>query len=81
MSARPVCEECGEASVVPCFLPGSSGPDAFYCPEHALSSGFCICGVFIAGSQDGERYGLCDNCHAELEEPEYEDDDYFYEPY
>lgn len=67
---------------IPCFMPGNydaDDPDYFYCGEHCQIEGFCyICGQFWAGVEMFDfGPGYCVNCASEVEEPDYDDMDWF----
>ncbi|MCP4358395.1 MAG: hypothetical protein GY796_10305 [Chloroflexi bacterium] len=47
-----------------------TGPDAYYCPQHAREQGFCpLCGDYWSGNTlfDFDTIGLCLHCYQELE--------------
>lgn len=54
-------------------------PPEYYCGEHAPEHGYCaMCGDFVAGTNgfDFLHIGLCDHCHDEVINEQFDDEDF-----
>ena len=77
---HPGCTMAGDACFMDTEREEANDVSGYYCSEHAKDYGFCyICGQFWGGIESFEflHPGVCDNCHAELDEHDDEDLDFY----
>jgi hypothetical protein len=70
---------CDDRDPIACWHDDPDHPENYYCPEHAMLSGYCgACGHFSAGIDSfdfGRHRGFCDSCEDEIDDFDDEEDD------